>query len=89
MANHTDGGPAFPSDPYIDHPAHGRIHKAQVGDQPYDGMSLRDWFAGRALSALLSNSTIRGVENLVETIPPSYAAASYNLADAMIAERSK
>jgi len=51
-----------------------------------DGMSLRDYFAAKAMNAFVSNH---------ETINhPSYnvdgmAKASYEIADAMITERSK
>lgn len=86
MSKDNDGGPAFPSDPYIDHPAHGLVHKAQVGYQPYDGMSLRDWFAGHALSGLL----VMPRSGFSPTDIPKFAAVNaYEIADAMIAERSK
>ena len=43
-----DGGPAFPrtAGPIIDHDAY---------HQPQDGMTLRDYFAGRALSGLMAD----------------------------------
>jgi len=46
------------------------------------GMSLRDWFAGQALSGLLSS--FRGGE---APPPATCAEIAYWLADAMIAER--
>ena len=63
-----DGGPAFPK--------HWRLH-----DDP--GMSLRDHFAGVALSGMVSHpdmcpSTVFGV-----------AQEAYRYADAMIAERGR
>ena len=71
-----DGGPAFPES--------GPRGQAIGGE----GMSLRDWFAGRALAGLLSNPS------LVHTGsgpagPPHFAAAVYELADALLAERDK
>lgn len=40
-----DGGPAFPN------------HGDNTPDYPiFDGMSLRDWFAGQALSGICANS---------------------------------
>ena len=36
---HNDGGPAFPA----------------MGNVTHKGMSLRDWFAGQALTGLLTN----------------------------------
>ncbi len=47
----------------------------------YDGMSLRDWFAGRALIGLASS---REWERYTDV-----AAHAYGLADAMLAERAK
>ena len=47
------------------------------------GMTLRDWFAGQALGYLgqRKDITIRDAEHI--------AAISYDLADAMLAERMK
>ena len=50
-------------------------------DPSTNGMSLRDWFAGMALAA--SNLPLTTVS--AETI----SAASYELADAMLADREK
>lgn len=61
----NDGGPAFP----IDHwPCH------------FPGMSLRDWFAGRALAGLLADHPPGATATLAATL-------AYELADAMIAAR--
>lgn len=46
----------------------------------YDGMTLRDWFAGKAVSSLISEKDLRLDE---------IAALSYEMADALIAERNK
>jgi hypothetical protein len=56
-----------------------------TGLQPF-GMTLRDWFAGQIVghithADLLSNESSVG--------PGHVAAASYALADAMLAERAK
>lgn len=56
-----DGGPAFPA--------------SDGGDCYYKGMSLRDWFAGRALRVVSGKS----YEEL--------ATNAYKLADAMLAAR--
>jgi hypothetical protein len=45
-------------------------------------MTLRDWFAGKALSGLLADPIIN--QNVSFS---TYAAACYDMADAMIAER--
>ncbi len=82
----NDGGPAFPI------PASGSdaVHNCEWG------MSLRDHFAGQALSSLMANpywvETIgRGVEgsNDASAAMNHVAAAhAYELADAMLAERA-
>jgi hypothetical protein len=63
----SDGGAAFPA--------------SDVREgffQP--GMSLRDWFAGQALGALIATSHL----GLEDTVP-----RAYKYADAMIEERKK
>lgn len=45
----------------------------------HEGMSLRDWFAGQALVALIGNGHDK----------PSAVEYAYSTADAMLAERSK
>ena len=65
-----DGGPAFPK-------AAGtweKLHEAE-------GMSLRDWFAGAALTGMLPG------EAWADTDPRFVAQCAYNLADAMLAHR--
>lgn len=63
-----DGGTAFP------------IPWGQVMSDAGKGMSLRDWFAGRALTGLLSNHLCKGT---IER----YCRDSYRYADAMILAR--
>ena len=74
MAN--DGGSAFP---LCRTEADGRNDCLSMG------MSLRDWFAGQALSGWLASF---GADDNVEHIP-SLVGFIYQMADAMIAERSK
>lgn len=63
------GGPAFPNTP--------RVHAGYSDGGQQFGMTLRDWFAGQALT-------------MMDDYPPLGAAAfAYQYADAMIAERSK
>lgn len=66
-----DGGPAFPTVLY----EHG-------GES--DGMTLRDWFAAKAMQGMLANDIECGPEQV-----PIIVASAYVLADAMLAERSK
>ena len=79
----NDGGAAFPhqvevvcKDPLI-------TRKVTEG-----GMSLRDWFAGQALSGILSSS---GCQLFREAEIPLIEIAEYadRLADAMIAARNE
>lgn len=64
-----DGGSAFPRD----------INSGSfIG---YEGMSLRDWFAGQALPQIIRTYNYYG-KNVV-------AKRAYEYADAMIAERNK
>jgi len=74
MTNHVkDGGPAFP----VFDELHGEI----VG-----GMSLRDWFAGQIAAAMIP--TIKGGHERHEAWSV-IAEWSYELADAMLAERER
>ncbi len=67
-----DGGTAFP-------------HAGQEDLQP--GMSLRDWFAGKAMAGLLmADLKVAGEDGAVARL---VARAAYCLADAMLAKRKK
>lgn len=74
MAEINDGGPAFPVQ----------------GSPKYDdrnGLSLRDWFAGRALAGLLAfPGTLEGNSTKFADVASTTA---YKMADAMIKERAK
>lgn len=73
-----DNPPAFPTDVRIQH------------GSDYDGMSLCDYFAAKALNALLSNDEAPPRElTTIEEIARHYARLSYIYADAMLAERAK
>jgi len=69
-----DGGPAFPR-PYSDNLC------SHFPDQ--QGMTLRDYFAAKAMSF------VPGRAELNYTGPREWAAACYEMADAMLAERSQ
>ncbi len=72
----NDGGSAFPSPPVLD--ANGGFWRpADIG---CEGMTLRDYFAAKAMQGLLSNPNVK---------PEVNAARFYSWADAMIAERAK
>jgi hypothetical protein len=77
----ADGGRAFPSSINF-----GDTH---VGDV---GMSMRDWFAGQALPAMIAMS-LEGLvvkpEEKDMTVSQMVSARAYAYADAMLEERSK
>lgn len=67
----NDGGPAFPGGELL----------FDDCKTPYQiGMSLRDWFAGQAISGAVANEDYANQ-------PKIYARAAYKLADAMLAAR--
>lgn len=90
MSGSRDGGPAFPRDmlyPKLD----GSVGKGFAG---WDGMSLRDWFAGQALTYLGATSVAhqrqwsRDFREPWEESPlPELANDAYRIADAMLAAR--
>jgi len=70
----NDGGPAFPF---------GQV--SETTGQPINGffnpgMSLRDWFAGQALSGLMANPSFNG--NILSATTDAFSAA-----DSMIESR--
>lgn len=74
MRKTNDGGQAFP-----------RTWTAGSNGEYWpdseSGMSLRDWFAGQALTGLIHKD--------VEADPRRIAKGAYIIADAMLAERQK
>lgn len=81
------GGPAFPLDDV------NRVDNFTI--RQHQGMTLRDWFAGQALSGMsgagpeFMNALSRRAEKLGVNAEEYGARMAYLLADAMIAERSK
>lgn len=76
----NDGGPAFPGDSVEGESCH---HK---------GMSLRDYFAGQTINALLSNEswlqrTGDTARSLNQTTSAVAAQIAYEVADAMLTRR--
>ena len=68
----AEGGPAFSyatGDP-------------QAGGDIWKGMTLRDWFAGQAVTGACANANIKDHADL-------FAAAAYIMADAMLARRTR
>ena len=80
-----DGGPAFPQGESYDTTDYvGHVTNHRKGALK-PGMSLRDWFAGRAMQGIVSalHAGIRPVD------VPAMVQDAYELADAMIAEKLK
>jgi len=73
--NKNTGGPAFPLQ--------------AEGYAPDFGMTLRDWFAGQALTGLDQGATSDIRDDLYYQEPSHLAKRAYAIADAMIAEREK
>ena len=73
-----DGGPAFP------------VAEVPSISQGHPGMSLRDWFAGEALSGVLTNATGLGSVTPKERadVFAKAAALIYEMADAMLKARA-
>ncbi len=74
-----NGGPAFPV------PGH---TESGFPCADYNGMSLRDWFAGLALQRMELNApaVTQAERDIVAKVQASFA---YQMADAMLAEREK
>lgn len=73
MSNKEDGGPAFPLGA-----------SEYAGHGPQAGMTLRDYFAAKAMQAIVIGNNADEC-----TMGAGCAADAYNLADAMLAERAK
>lgn len=90
MTKKDDGGQAFPRS-YISGNAGGG--GAGGGGQPSSsGMSLRDYFAGQALTGILGNPQTPKTANKngrISFVAVDASRAAYEAADAMIAERAK
>lgn len=78
-----DGGPAFPQDSTVQvvYGPNGDAAGHRVVDAK-PGMSLRDWFAGQALTGMLADPYSGGDEHTI-------ARGAYMQADAMLAARKR
>lgn len=90
MGKREDGGPAFPATFESVEPGVGAMPDVRTLEA-WRGMSLRDWFAGQALSGIWAQMAGVTPEGLcpTEEIPLRLARAAYIQADAMLAERNK
>ena len=79
MKTKDNGGPAFP------------MIRAVYGNSGWDneaGMTLRDYFAAKAMLAILGG-VIAKTENEAAEVPELVSGVAYLVADAMLAERAK
>lgn len=86
-----DGGPAFPSGP-LQFKTTGSTANPTVETVNFLGMTLRDYFAAKVISAMLDgNLAVVAKEAAKEGLTHGayLARAAYILADAMLAERAK
>lgn len=71
------GGPAFPT-------------LADNGHETnQDGMTLRDWFAGKAMTTMFYPAIMESIRTDKDLDCDQVAAFAYMMADALLAERSK
>lgn len=84
--NKQTGGPAFPNT----YRARGDQGRGEMKEWHNDGMSLRDYFAAKALPALIAPvySDI-GTNFFTEADADNRASLAYAMADAMLAARIK
>jgi len=77
----NDGGPAFPGngEQFVEG-VHGIQPQSAYGMHGSEGMTLRDYFAAKAMQAMVSNGASLGSDQRT-------AEVSYRIADAMIAAR--
>jgi hypothetical protein len=81
MSERDDGGPAFP----VLHNDAGRVLIAENC-----GMTLRDYFAAKAMAAFLSNQeTARIADKTHQKLDEMISRASYLQADAMLKARQQ
>jgi len=76
----------------MDKPHNPRAFPSGAVDTQYGGMTLRDWFAGKAIRMMLNVELAegRGFEGDHPSVTDEKRAArAYQLADAMLAEREK
>lgn len=79
------GGPAFPSQADV-YKSEETGTLVRLKPEGCDGMTLRDWFAGQALTGMLASAP---VADRSKPNHKGWAANAYAFADAMLAERSK
>ncbi len=87
MRKTNDGGAAFPPSMACD--LEGRIWPSDQLHEDGGGMSLRDYFAAKAMQGSMANPDHADSTGITEGNHASIAKYAYRVADAMIAERAK
>ena len=78
----NDGGPAFPVSTMIEEGAAGYAHQDGPATYQFGGMTLRDYFAAKAMQAFIGK-LVNGDETSSALIPE----LSYAMADVMLKAR--
>lgn len=78
MENLQNGGRAFPCDSIVERDENGCMHGKEISS---GGMTLRDYFAAKALQAMLSN------QEWNHWSTEQHAEYAYGVADAMLKAR--
>lgn len=87
-----NGGPAFPGKEVFRYLSNSYGEEPIPEYRPVSGMSLRDYFAGQAMSAMIGvvvTGNLKPEADANGEIGPSLARGAYAVADAMLAERTK
>lgn len=80
MSDKETGGPAFPRPISV---SHGGYHEHQHVEPPQDGMTLRDYFAAKAMQAYFNDPMSGFGSDVIE-----YGCGlAYKVADAMLEAR--
>lgn len=89
MSERQDGGPAFPVETYVD----GQGIQTSPASAWDTGMSLRDYFAAKAMAAIISGSAFPQISTLAAKADVDagefLATAAYEYADAMLKARKE
>lgn len=83
----NDGGPAFPCDPFVA----SKPGNESTAKRLAEGMTLRDYFAAKALPAIINSMAQLDHQKLMRLhgmeMDQIYALESYQTADAMLEAR--
>lgn len=92
MTHTNDGGPAFPGfEHYIADREDSKGPVKVITGQPHGGLSIRDYFAAKAIAGLLGYVSADDFQDgkFKWRAAEIYADAAGKIADAMLAERTK